>query len=130
MSSALRMVQPALGKQLTKMNFGGIGDKLKEQQAAERAAEKPADKPALPPNFEPLAALKNTYIPGRDGPVKTPAAEAPAAGTPPKPGERAPRGERLRAARRRARRTGRRSLLAASRLRRAEETGTQQRTLG
>lgn len=99
MSSALRMVKPALEKQLTKMSFGGIGDKLKEQQAAEKPVEKPA-------------------------------AEAPAAGTPPKPGEQAPRGERLRAARRRARRTGRRSLLSASRLRRADETGTQQRTLG
>jgi hypothetical protein len=94
MSSAVRIVQPALGKQLTKMKFGGIGDKLKEQQAAEKPVEKPA------------------------------------AGAPPKPGERAPRGERLRSARRRARQTGRRSLLSASRLRRADESGDRQRTLG
>ena len=139
MSSALRMVQPALGKQLVKMNFGGIGDKLKEAQAAQAAqadaekpatspakqpakkpAEKPAEKPAALTSFEPLAVLKNAYIPGRDGPVRKPS----------EPGDRPPREERLRAARRRARRIGRRSLLSASRLRRTDESGTQQRTLG
>lgn len=114
------MVQAANRQAAEKMKFGGIGDKLKEQQAAEKPVEKPAEKFVFNPTVGPLAALKNLNIPGRDGP----------AGKPSEPGDRPPRGERLRAARRRARRTGRRSLLSASRLRRADESGDRQRTLG
>ncbi|MEC7106052.1 MAG: hypothetical protein VXX02_04250 [Pseudomonadota bacterium] len=128
MSSALRMVQPALGKQLTKMNFGGIGDKLKKAQAAQAAPAQgndpaPTRAKVNSDTYVPLKVLKDAYIPGRDGPARAPVNQG-------QGGEQPTREQKQRSARRRARRIGRRSLLASSRLSPTDQKGSQQTTLG
>lgn len=73
--------------------------------------------------YVPLKVLKDAYIPGRDGPARAPVNQG-------QGGEQPTREQKQRSARRRARRIGRRSLLASSRLSPTDQKGTQQTTLG